>query len=261
MLVTIFTPTYNRADTLPRLYESLKNQKCKDFQWAIVDDGSTDNTPELLKKFEEEGVLNIIYISTENGGKMRAINRGLKLAQGKYFFIVDSDDYITDGAIEEIEKVDRDLPENFGGMVFRKMKIQDREITGGAMPAESMDSTPLKIFYRERVLGDKAEVIKTEVMREFPFPEFPGEKFVPEGYIWNRIGERYPLRYIDRGIYLFEYLEGGYTKDFKNVMKKNPRGFKLYYGYMLKQDIPLVNRIKFFIRYLEAIYYTLGKKE
>ena len=95
MEVTIFTPAYNRGDTLSRLYESLKKQSNKNFQWVVVDDGSIDNTKELIENWKKENILNIIYVYQENSGKMRAINRGVELAEGEFFFIVDSDDYIT----------------------------------------------------------------------------------------------------------------------------------------------------------------------
>ncbi|MGL4404019.1 MAG: glycosyltransferase family A protein [Fusobacteriaceae bacterium] len=257
-MITVFTPTYNRAYTLERLYRSLLSQSDKNFEWIVVDDGSTDGTEEIVKKYIEERKLEIIYHKKNNGGKMSAINTGVQLAQGELFFIVDSDDYLEDNAIEQIEEYFRELPKNFAGMVFRKKNMGGRDF--GNFPKEIIDSDPVEIFYRKGVLGDKAEVIKTEIMRNYPFPHYGGEKFIPEGLIWNRMGRKYKFRYVDRVIYNFEYIEDGYTSNFYKIMRENPRGMRLYYGEVLHENIPLKNKIKFFLRYIQSYYYIWRKK-
>lgn len=262
-MITIFTPTYDREDTLKRLYKSLKNQTSLNFQWVIVDDGSKDETEELVKTFINEDILNIVYKKVKNGGKMRAINIGVSLATEEYFFIVDSDDYLDEKAVELIEEEIVTLPGDFAGIVFRKVEvdkdgnIKDIEESFGE---DQIDSNPIDIFYNKKILKDKAEIVRTSIMREFPFPEIEGEKFFPEGYIWNKIGENYNLRYIDKGIYYYMYLPDGYTRRFKDVLESNPKGFKKYYLYMLGKNIPLRNKIKFFIRFLQSKYYELKKK-
>lgn len=258
-MITIFTPTYNRENTLPKLYESLKEQTDKDFEWLIVDDGSKDNTKEIINGFIKEKLVNIRYFYQENGGKQRAVNRGVKEACGEYFFIVDSDDYLSDDAAYMIKKYTVSLPENFGGMVFKKINIAQKEDkkTENNFTENYIDSNPIDIVYKHHLYGDKGEIFKTEVLKEFPFPEIQGEKFVPEGYIWNRIGKKYSLRYIDYGIYFFEYLEDGYTKNFKRDLRKNPKGFSLYYRDMISYNIPLSAKIKFFIRYLQTKLYMI----
>ncbi|MGL5577588.1 MAG: glycosyltransferase family A protein, partial [Fusobacteriaceae bacterium] len=130
----------------------------------------------------------------------------------------------------------------------------------GNFPQEIIDSDPIEIFYRRGVMGDKAEVIRTEVMKNFPFPLIQGEKFIPEGLIWNRMGKEYKFRYVDRAIYNFEYIADGYTSNFSKIMRENPRGMKLYYGEILCENIPLKNRIKFLIRYIQSCYYIWRKK-
>ena len=113
MLLTVCTPTYNRAHTLPRLYESLVRQTSQDFEWLVVDDGSTDNTRELVDGWVAEGRIRIRYVYKENGGKPSAHNLGVRLAAGELFFCVDSDDYLTDNAVELIlsawENADRKI--------------------------------------------------------------------------------------------------------------------------------------------------------
>ena len=257
-MITVFTPTYNRAYTLERLYKSLLSQTVKEFQWIVVDDGSVDNTEEIIKKYMAEGKLQIIYRKKNNGGKMSAINLGVQIAQGDLFFIVDSDDYLEENAVELIEKYFKELPKNFGGMVFRKKNTSGKDF--GNFPQEIIDSDPVEIFYRRGVMGDKAEVIRTEVMKNFPFPLIQGEKFIPEGLIWNRMGKEYKFRYVDRAIYNFEYIADGYTSNFSKIMRENPRGMKLYYGEILCENIPLKNRIKFLIRYIQSCYYIWRKK-
>lgn len=262
MKVTIFTPTYNRKDTLPRLYESLKKQSSKDFQWIVIDDGSCDGTGELLKKWIDEGKVNILYEYQKNSGKMVAVNRGAELAQGEYFFIVDSDDYLTDDAVETIINEGEKLPENMGGMIFRKIDIISGKISGKPYPQYSMDSTPIEVVYHLGITGDKAEVFRSRYIKANPFKVYKGEKFVPEALVWIKIGEQYKMRYIDKGIYYFEYLPEGYTNNFIQLMRKNPRGFEEYYKSMLKYHIPLFNKMKFFIRLIQCKYYKIvgGKK-
>ena len=262
-MITVFTPTYNRENTLIRLYKSLKNQTVKNFEWIVVDDGSTDKTEELIKKFIDEGEIPIIYKKVKNGGKMRAINLGVSLANKELFFVVDSDDYLDERALETIEEESITLPNDYAGIVFRKVEVLDIQKNikkNESFGVAQIDSTPIDIFYNKKILGDKAEIIKTSIMREYPFPEIEDEKFVPEGYIWNQIGENYMFRYIDRGIYFYQYLEDGYTKRFSEIIKKNPKGLKLYYGYMLKKKIPIKNKIKFLVRFFQSVYYEWIKE-
>ncbi|MBC2856145.1 MAG: glycosyltransferase family 2 protein [Cetobacterium sp.] len=255
MLVTIFTPTYNRIHTLPRLFDSLLGQTYKNFEWVVVDDGSTDYSYRMLERFKKIADFPVTIKRVGNGGKMRAVNEGVKLAKGEYFMILDSDDYLDLKAVETIADVSTRLPKHFGGMVFRKVDIALNAIAGAPLPSKKYDSNPIEVFYKLGIGGDKAEVIKTCIMKRYPFPEFDEEKFVPEGYVWNSIGLKYKLRYVDTGIYYFEYLNDGYTENFKKLMKRNPKGFQLYYKFMLDQEIPFKQKVKFFIRYWQATFY------
>lgn len=259
-MITIFTPTYNRKNTLPRLYESLKKQSDKDFEWLIVDDGSTDETKELIEVFKKENSVNIRYFYQENGGKQRAINHGVREAYGEYFFIVDSDDYLSFDAVSMIKKYTSSLPENFGGVVFKKINIAEKDYDKILFSEKIIVSNPIDIVFKYHFHGDKGEIFKTDILKRFPFPEIEGEKFVPEGYIWNKIGKDYDLKYIDYGIYFFEYLNDGYTKNFKRDMRRNPKGFGLYYKDMLSYNIPLSAKIKFLLRYIQTKIYCITEK-
>lgn len=252
-MITIFTPTYNRAKTLPALFDSLKRQTSKNFEWVIVDDGSTDGTEKIIENFKEETDILINYRKTENFGKMSAVNTGIEMSKGEYFFIVDSDDYITDDAIEKIEFYSKEVPKEFGGLVFRKHNISAPDFPWPE--SKIIDSNPIEIFYKMKVLGDKAEVIKTEIMKKNKFPKIENEKFIPEGLIWNRIGSKYNFRYVNEIIYNFEYIADGYTQNFKKILKNNPRGFNLYYKEMLSYEIPFLNKVKFLMRYIQTSIY------
>ncbi|MFA6884794.1 MAG: glycosyltransferase family A protein [Paludibacteraceae bacterium] len=229
-MITVFTPTYNRAKTLERLYESLKQQTDKRFEWLLVDDGSSDNTQEIVDSFIRENIIDINYIWQENQGLNAAINLGVQLAKGEIFFRIDSDDYASTDAIEKIFKYWNLIDsEHICGLVFsRKMSNEEQE---GFYPLRDITQTDFFSYrntYKGR--GDMAEVIKTSVMKEFPFPKFREEKFCPEGLIWNRMAEKYNAIYIPEYIYICEYIEGGLTNSVRSNLRKNALGTTTYYS-------------------------------
>ena len=189
-MISILTPTYNRAHTLPRLYKSLKQQTMKDFEWIIVDDGSTDNTKYIVEKWIKEiNLFNIIYIKQKNGGKHRALNKGIPHAKYDYIYIVDSDDYLTDDAVEKIHLwiSTIDNKSKFAGVSGLKGKITDKGmIIIGQFPSklEFIDATNLE-RKSKKLLGDKAEVYRKDILLKYPFPEFEGEKFLTEAVVCN----------------------------------------------------------------------------
>ena len=258
--LTVFTPTYNRAHTLPRLYESLCGQSLKDFEWLVIDDGSTDGTEHLIKQFLEEKKIVIHYIKQENGGKNKAINRGVSEAKGELFFIVDSDDFLVSDALDMIlsawGKVVVDNS-NLGGLCFRRKSYIENKIIGPKFPYQTFVSSTLNVIFKHGVVGDKAEIFVTEILKEYPFPIIQNEKFIPEGYIWNRLTRKYPLFFIDDAIYMCEYLDDGISRNLKNYFKHSPKGFALYYKDILKyKEVPLIDKIKAMIRFFQMKYYT-----
>ena len=214
MLITIFTPTYNRAHLLPRVYESLCKQTFRDFEWLIVDDGSVDDTTSVVDKLiidngqliigcsdegnsaeQNENQLSIIncqlsirYLYQENGGKHRAINRGVKEARGELFLILDSDDTLPANSLELIAKYYQQIRDDkrFGG-VCGYMAHHDGTIIGHGCDVPVLDTNSIDLRYKYHVVGDMLEVFRTDVLREIPFPDIEGEKFVPEALVWNRI--------------------------------------------------------------------------
>lgn len=210
---TIFTPTYNRAYMLGNLYDGLKNQTFKDFEWLIVDDGSTDNTKELVEKFKIESDININYIFKENGGKHAAINLGTDNAQGELFFVVDSDDNLVNSALEEINKSweNIDSKDKCVGIVGLN-QYENGSIIGKKFEQE-MKIPFIEIYEKYKINGDKAIAIKSSVMKEYKFPESKNIKFVTESVVLDDISKKYNVKCTNNILKVTEYLEDGLTKN------------------------------------------------
>lgn len=227
--ITVFTPTYNRAYIISNLYKSLQRQTFCDFEWLIVDDGSTDNTQELINKWQhEDNSFNIYYYWQENGGKCRAINKALEYANGEMFFTVDSDDFLTDDALEKVVNWESELPkgERFCG-VAGNLGTSPTETPNSIFPGKYYEGTLLDRY--KNVDGERAIIFYTEIHRKFKYPEFPGEKFMTEAVVYNRIAEAgYKIRFYNDIIWIYEYIEDGLTKSGSSVFINNPRGFGLW---------------------------------
>ena len=228
--VTVFTPTYNRAYILGDLYHSLQRQTCMDFEWLIVDDGSADDTKALVASWQgEENSFPIRYVCQENGGKCRAINRGLKEANGRLFFTVDSDDYLTDDAIEKVIRWDGELPADghfcgYAGNMGTALGVT----TNRLFPGDYLDGTALDRY--DRVDGERAFVFYTEIHRKYLYPEFPGEKFLTEAVTWDLMAhDGYKMRFYNDIIRIWEYKDDGLTQAGYRVFLENPQGTGLFF--------------------------------
>lgn len=225
-MLTIFTPTYNRLYTIKKLYESLVAQSDKDFEWLVVDDGSQDGTQAYFDAIASEGNgFEIRYYRTPNGGKHRAINSGAQKARGEWFFIVDSDDALTPDAVETVKRFIADLPsdEHYAGVAAC------RGNENGKMIGTTFDSTLPYVdctsARREAhgMTGDKAEVVRTELLKKYPFPEYEGERFCPEAVFWVKLSsEGYQFRWYSDILYVCEYLPDGLTKNSDGLYFANP---------------------------------------
>lgn len=228
--VTVFTPTYNRAYILGDLYHSLQRQTCMDFEWLIVDDGSADDTKALVASWQGvENPFPIRYIYQENGGKCRAINRGLKEADGRLFFTVDSDDYLTDDAIEKVIRWDGELPADghFCGYVGNR-GITPTQTPNRLFPGGYLDGTALDRY--DQVDGERAFVFYTEIHRKYLYPEFPGEKFLTEAVTWDLMAhDGYKMRFYNDIIWIWEYKDDGLTRAGYRVFLENPQGTGLFF--------------------------------
>ena len=264
-MITVFTPTYNRAYILPQLYKSLCEQTILDFEWVIVDDASSDDTEALVSEWEKRCIFNILYIKyLDGGGKHRAINIGVNKAQGKLFFIVDSDDYLASDALQRIAEQYRLIQNDtsYAGVCGLRCYPDGRVI--GRNPAEqdytllSCSSLDYRFLYKYK--GDRAEVFKTEVLKQYLFPEFEGERFCPEALIWNRISLNYKLQYFWGKIYYCDYLEDGLTAKITKIRMESSQASVLYYSELLNMDIPLVEKCKAAINYWRFYYCIKSKK-
>ena len=244
-MITLFTPTYNRAHLLPRLYDSLCKQTYVDFEWVIVDDGSKDNTEEVTDSFIKEQKIKIRYFKQENGGKHRAINRGVKEAKGELFLILDSDDSLPKKSLETIARYYEQIKDDdsFGG-VAGYMAHHDGTVIGHGVHFDTFDASPEDIQHKYKLKGDMAEVFKTSVLKETPFPEIEGEKFCPEDLVWNRISKKYKLRYFNDVIYFRDYLDGGLTSKIIKIRMDSPIASTICYSELTSSDVPQIIKIK-----------------
>lgn len=227
--VTVFTPTYNREDSLPRLYESLCRQTCFDFEWLIVDDGSTDHTPAIVASFlEKDHDFPIRYYQKENGGKHTAINYGVERADSVLFFFVDSDDLITERAVERLIEWEHTIEDRkqFAGVSGNKGDLSGK-LLGETFEGERIDATNLQ-RQELRILGDKAEAYYTDVLRRYPFPVIPGERFMTESVVFDRIGAAgLKIRWVNEVIYLVEQRQDGLIAQGNSRFANNPKGYAL----------------------------------
>lgn len=248
--LTVFTPTYNRANTLPKLYNSLINQTQKEFVWLIVDDGSIDNTKEIVEKWQKENKIEINYIYQNNGGKMRAHNTGVKNCKTDLFVCVDSDDYLVDNAVELILKESNAIMNNetLSGIVAYK-GFTDNKVIGNQFP-KVQDVSSLGDLYRKGFKGDTTLVFKTNILKAYLFPEFESEKFVTEDYVYCQIDEKYKMKSLREILTVCEYLNDGYTKNALKLILNNPKGMLSYYNLKIKLSKSLKERVGYVVRYM-----------
>ena len=249
--LAILTPTYNRAYILDKLYDSLLNQSVFDFKWYIVDDGSNDNTREKCSEFLNEK-FEIAYFYKENGGKHTALNRGIREISEELTIIVDSDDYLVPDAVETIVNDWKQLKDraNVGGLSYYKL-FPNGAVVGERYPGSSMViDTFTNMRVNIGVRGDKAEVHRTALLAEFPFPEFEGEKFLSEAIVWNSISKAgYKLAFIDKGIYVCEYLPDGLTAAGRRNQLKNPLGTMEHARTFIHKSVNRKIRFKYMLQF------------
>lgn len=234
--LTIFTPAYNRAYTLHLCYESMLRQNNKDFEWLIVDDGSTDNTRELVENWmKADNGFNIRYIYKENGGMHTAHNTAYENINTELNMCIDSDDYLTDDALYKLDKWEKSLDKSkkFAGIVANIGHDKGKTINN-FFKGEYLDLDLLQRYdYTEdgkKVLdGERAYIFYTDIHRKYKYPEFEGEKFMTEAVVWNRMAhDGYLVRYYNDIIWIFEYLDDGLTKAGNKLFLDNPRGYTLW---------------------------------
>lgn len=256
-MITVFTPTYNRAYCLGNLYKSLCEQTCREFEWLVVDDGSSDYTEQLVQSFMAEQEIDIRYIRQENGGKHRAINRGVKEARGEFFFIVDSDDLLPKDSLAIVKEEIKGLAKNIVGISGTRVTSSGDRV-GGDLSFDTLVCNSMELRYKYHVKGDMAEVWRTDILRRYPFPTFEDEKFVVESVVWFRIAKSYDVKWVDKPIYVCEYREDGLTHNIRRIHRNSPLGSMLYCLEMIdNKQVSLLAKVKAAINYWR---YTIPYK-
>ena len=197
---TVLTPTYNRADTLPRVYESLKAQDFGDFEWLIIDDGSTDGTAELVAGWSDEDIIPIRYAWQPNQHKKTAFNNGVSIAQGELIVALDSDDTLLPDALSSMWATWYSIPEKLrAGFIAVTGLCQrpDGKVVGDRFIEDQIDMTSIEMYFKHHPRGEKFGCLNTEILRRFPFPE-EYDGFVPESIVWRKIARAgYLTRFVN----------------------------------------------------------------
>ena len=249
-LITVFTPAFNRAHTIWRTYQSLCRQTCKDFIWMVIDDGSTDNTAELVLKWKENSEFEIIYIYQQNQGMHGAHNTAYQNITTELNVCIDSDDYMPDDAIELITKFWRKIgSDKYAGIIGLDVDL-NQQIIGTEFP-NNLKETTLTDFYANGGKGDKKLVYRTEVIKKYPeYPIFDNEKYVGLAYKYMLIDQNYTLLTINRPLVVVEYQQDGSSNNMLRQYWNNPKGFAFY----RKTEMVLAPTLK--RRFMSCIHYV-----
>jgi glycosyltransferase involved in cell wall biosynthesis len=233
-MITVCTPTYNRAATLTRLYDSLLAQHHAEIEWLLIDDGSSDDTREVIERCAERAPFPIRYHYQDNGGRHRALNAGFQLAAGEYFMIMDSDDWLAPDAFQYLLAAWKTEAAATCAAVVGLCADHHGSLIGSQFPNDLLLADFESIGSQWGVVGDKKELFRTEVIRNYPFPEFPGEKRVPTSLILIRIAKDFPALYLNRIVCFKEYRPDGLTANLRRIRANSPRGSALRYAEYLR---------------------------
>lgn len=257
--LTIITPTYNRVSNLNKLYETLCIQTNKDFVWLVIDDGSQDDTYKYINTIVNDNKINIKYIRKENGGKHTALNIAFDNLTTELFLVVDSDDRLTTNAVEEIYiYYNKYKNDKIGGFVFLRGYSENESITI-KFKQDEFKGNYIKDIINKQPAGDRVEVFYTCLIKENRFPIFENENFIGEGYFWNRISKGFDLVFINKIIYIGEYLDGGLTKSGRKMRINNSMGGMYHALEYINNCYSLKLRIKNMI--LALVYRRFAAKQ
>lgn len=227
-MLTIFTPTYNRAHTLERLYRSLCAQTCQDFEWLVIDDGSTDNTAALIQTFIKENIIPIRYIYKENGGLYTGYNTAYAVIETTLNTCIDSDDAMPVDAVDIILRTWREKgADRYAGLIGLDCYMDSRQPIGGSFPKDHEECYLLELSTKRIHHGDTKQVMRTDLMKQVaPMDGFPGEKNFNPIYMLLKVCDEYPLLVINQPLCLVEYQLGDSMS--RNIWRQyldSPRSF------------------------------------
>ena len=255
--VTVVTPTFNRAHTLRRAYASLRDQSLSNFEWLIVDDGSSDGTERLIAELGIDAPFPIRYLSQQHSGKHVARNRAVAEANGRFFVGLDSDDWLLPNALATLLNAWESIPlprrDQFIGVAGR-CALPDGTKIGGNLPTEVLDSDEVELRNRLYIRGDNAGMNRTDVLRAYPMPEIEGQNFVTEAVVQNRIAREYKTRYFDEVVKICDYQRGGLSDRSRLARMQNAPSSLDYYSELLSMRERLGIRSRYrasvnFVRY------------
>lgn len=250
-MLTIFTPTYNRAYCLNNCYQSLLSQTSKNFVWLIIDDGSTDHTGELVNSWMKEKKIEIQYHWQENQGMHGAHNTAYELIETELNVCIDSDDYMPDQAVEKIVSFWNENGSNKVSGMIGLDSYNDDKIIGTKLPDNLNQSTLFELYYKHRVIGDKKLVYRTELSKEYPYPIFTNERYVGLDYKYYMLDKKYEMLLLNEILCCVEYLPDGSSLNMFNQYRKNPRGFAFYRKELMK--LPFGSKS---YKFRQAIHYV-----
>ena len=260
MKLSVLTPTYNRADTLEKLYTSLvlNSYSNLDFEWIIMDDGSTDKTSMLVNGFINQKIIDIKYFKQENKGKMSAMNELVKYATGDVMITCDSDDYFTPDAFDEIRRNIHLLEENDDTYALAFL-IQDSKgnISGNKFEEDYHKGSMFDFYYREKKTGELTLLFKSSIRKEYVHKLENGEKFITEARLYHEIDEKYHVIGINKPIMVREYQDDGYSKNIRKVMNENPVGYYHFFKEILERDLSGVTFAKLMYTYKHYILFSI----
>lgn len=273
VLLAIFTPAYNRAHTIGRTYESLCRQTCHDFEWLIVDDGSSDNTRELVRSWFTDATLqetvselkgyskdapwlHIHYIYQQNQGMHGAHNTAYDHLSNELNTCIDSDDYILDNTVEKIvlfwQSQSAEDRRKYAGIIGLDIDDKHKEIIGLPFP-EGLISTTLSGYYQNGGKGDKKLVYRTDIIKQTPkYPIFSGENYVGLNYKYLIIDQNYELLVLNEPLIIVDYQVDGSSSSMYRQYWKNPKGWSFYRKFEMTHSLSKKRRFQVCIHYVSS---------
>ena len=229
---TVFVPTYNRAGTLRRALDSVAAQTCRDLELLIVDDGSTDDTEELVRSWPRPGDIPLTYVRQPNQGKHAAHNTALEHARGEFFVVLDSDDALTPRALDVLRRHWEAIPPEeragFAG-VEGLTAFFDGTVAGTPYPADVVDEDYVTLRRRHRIKGDKKSALRTDLLRRWPYPRFEGERHMRPSWLLKNLAREYRTRHVNEVIEWIEYQPDGLSSDRFTLRMRNPKSYRHYH--------------------------------
>ena len=248
--LTVITTTYNRAQCIHQVYESLCRQNCRDFKWLVIDDGSTDETERLIKRWIKDGIIDIEYYYKQNGGMHTARNVAYELVNTELNVMIDSDDWMTDNGVQLIiDYWNKNRSEDLYGIIAYNISTEGK-IIGSAFPDSIEKCTLLQLEDNYHVKGDKKIVLRSDLSKLYPYPEYPGEKFYPPSYKFKMLDQTYRLGILRDPVGVVDYNEDSMTYRKFNQYKTCCNGFAHFRNEMMRVTKSKITNIRLCIHYI-----------